>query len=125
MPDGRKQPRRATAGDSLPPVDAGQYLIPILFEVGPAVPVGMGGMSGISELDIMAWQANRGIRLRAWEVEMIRRLSYAYAGQLHEAREPNCAPPWRDPSVISDEHRKKISNAMSDWAKRINAKHKS
>jgi len=105
----------------MPPVDAGNHLISILFDVGPAVPVGMGGMIGVGERDMLAWQQNRGIKLTIWEIDCVKHLSHCYAAQLADAREKDCPPPWINPSYISPERREKINNAMKDWASKFNA----
>lgn len=106
----------------MPPLGAGAYLIEILFEIGPAKPGGFGGSIGIDEVDLSSWMANQNVKLTPWEAKAIRQLSREYAAMLTEAVEPNTPPPWVDPNLITQEHRQKIANAMSDWADAINAK---
>lgn len=107
-------------GGDLPPIEAGGYLIELLFEIGPAQPMPMGSPVAISELEIAAWQANRGIRLTAWEAAVIRRLSHDYANALAKASQASCPPFYMSPERLSAERRDKIGKAMSDWADKLN-----
>ena len=104
----------------MPHVEAGAHLLEVLFEVGPAKSSGMGGQVGIDEIDLLAWQQNQGIDLSPWEAKTIRVLSKDYAYMLGQASEANCPPPWVDPSIMTEERRQKISNAMLSWADKIN-----
>jgi hypothetical protein len=100
----------------------GAYLIEILYEVGPAKPIGMGGNVAIDEIDLAAWMSNQCVTLTPWEAKTIRRLSQEYAAMLSVASEPDTPAPWLDPEILTAERRDKISKAMSDWANRINTK---
>jgi hypothetical protein len=104
----------------MPPVLGGAYLIEILYEVGPAKPIGMGGNVAIDEIDLAAWMSNQCVTLTPWEAKTIRRLSQEYAAMLSVASEPDTPAPWLDPEILTAERRDKISKAMSDWANRIN-----
>jgi hypothetical protein len=106
----------------MPPVLGGAYLIEILFEVGPAKPMGMGGNIAIDEIDLAAWMSNQNVQLTPWEARTIRTLSHEYAAMLSAGSEPNTPAPWSNVEIITDEMREKISNAMSDWSNRINTK---
>lgn len=106
----------------MPPVLGGAYLIEILFEVGPAKPMGMGGNMAIDEVDLAAWMSNQCVTLTPWEAQTVRRLSHEYAAMLSVASEPNTPAPWSNVEIMTDEMREKISNAMSDWSNRINTK---
>lgn len=106
----------------MPPVLGGAYLIEILYEVGPAKPIGMGGNVAIDEIDLAAWMSNQCVTLTPWEAKTIRRLSQEYAAMLSVASEPDTPAPWIDPEIMTAERREKISKAMSDWANRINTK---
>lgn len=86
--------------------------------------LGMGGAVSIDEQDLYAWQVNQGIALNPWENRVIRRLSREYAYMLGQASEPNCPPPYAPPDLISQEQREKISNAMSNWADKLNQQRK-
>lgn len=121
IPSKAKRPRRETASDAMPPIEAGAHLIEILFEVGPAKASGMGQQVGIDEIDLIAWQYNQDIALTPWEAKAIRTLSKEYAYMLGQASEANCPPPWLDPAIMTDERRQKIADAMSSWADNINA----
>ena len=122
IPSKAKRPRRETKSDTMPPLLGGAYLVEILFEVGPAKPIGMGGNTAIDEVDLAAWMSNQGVTLMPWEAKTVRQLSREYAAMLSEAVEPNTPAPWHDPIVMTPERRDKISKAMSDWANRINTK---
>lgn len=106
----------------MPPLLGCAYLVEILFEVGPAKPLGMGGNVAIDEVDLAAWMSNQCVKLKPWEAKTIRRLSQEYAAMLAEAAEPTTPAPWSDPTFMTQERRDKISKAMSDWANRINTK---
>ena len=122
IPSKAKRPRRETKSDAMPPLLGGAYLVEILFEVGPAKPIGMGGSVAIDEVDLAAWMANQCVTLTPWEAKTVRQLSREYAAMLSEAAEPSTPPPWLDPAILTAERREKISKAMSDWANHINIK---
>ena len=122
IPSKAKRPRRETKSDAMPPLLGGAYLVEILFEVGPAKPIGMGGNIAIDEVDLAAWMSNQCVTLTPWEAKTVRQLSREYAAMLSEAIEPNTPAPWVDPAMMTPERRDKISKAMSDWANRINTK---
>jgi hypothetical protein len=105
----------------MPQIEAGAHLLEILFEVGPAKPSGMGGQISIDDVDLVAWQYNQGISLTPWEAKAIRTLSKEYAYMLGQASDASCPPPWVDPSIMTDERRQKIANAMLSWSDKINA----
>lgn len=107
-------------GGDLPPITAGGYLIELLFEIGPAQPLAMSSPVAISELEIAAWQNNRGISLSAWEAGTIRRLSQDYASALAKAGQASCPPFYMSPERLSADRRDKISKAMSSWADKLN-----
>jgi hypothetical protein len=93
-----------------------------MLEIGPTKVAGMGGVVGIDELDIAAWQFNSGISLTAWEAQTIRSLSQVYAAASMNGREASALPPYTPPAEeLKEEQRQRISNAMSDWADKFNA----
>jgi len=104
----------------MPRIEAGAHLLEILFEVGPAKASGMGGQVGIDEIDLVAWQYNQGVNLTPWETKAIRTLSKEYAHMLGQASDATCPPPWVDPSIMTEERRQKIADAMASWADKIN-----
>ena len=120
IPEKEKRPRRDTVGGDLPPITAGVYLIELLFEIGPAQPLAMSSPVAISELEIAAWQKNRGISLSAWEAGTIRRLSQDYASALAKAGQASCPPFYMSPERMTEDRRAKISKAMSSWADKVN-----
>lgn len=124
VPEKAKKPRRDTVGGSLPQISAGAHLLNILFDLGPVKPMAMSSPVAIDEMDLWAWQFNRHVRLRPFETETIRELSRVYAAQLIEAQDKSCPPPYFPANAIDDERRKKISDAMSGFADKLNAQRK-
>jgi hypothetical protein len=84
----------------------------------------MGGTIGIDEQDLYAWQCNQGIDLTAWEARTIRSLSREYSHMLTQAADPACPPPYVPDDLMSAERRKKIADAMSGWADKLNQQRK-
>lgn len=122
VPEKAKQPRYKTSVSPMPPLKGGAYLVGILFEIGPALPAGMGGLVSISELDIAAWQSNRDLRLTAWEARTIKKLSQAYASESASASDPKALAPYvPSKELIPREQRERIAKAMGDWADKFNA----
>jgi len=105
----------------LPPVHAGQYLIGMLFDVGPVKLMPMSPPVAIDEIDLWAYKANRSISLLPWEAEIIRELSREYAAMLAQASVSNCPPPYFPSKSMDEERRRKVSQAMSDFANKLNA----
>ena len=121
VPEKQKRPRRETKHTGMPPVNAGGYLLEILFEIGPTKPAGMAGQVGIDEADLLAWQVNQQIGLRPWEAGAIRLLSREYAGMLADASDPSCPAPWAAKVAMTVEKRDAIADAMASWADNVNA----
>lgn len=76
----------------LPPNPA-EYLTRWLFEIGPAVPAGM-GQAPLGWRDIAAWQEIVGVKLLVWEARLLRRLSRDFVNASHDARKADCPAPW-------------------------------
>lgn len=72
-----------------PSVPEGQYLIEVLFKVGP-----VRGEGPVYEENLQAWEARRGIELQPWQADLILEMSQAYLSEMHAAREPNAVAPW-------------------------------
>lgn len=121
IPDKANKPRRETRGGSLPPIDAGLHILEALFEIGPCKPAGMGGSVAIDDLDILAWQANQQLSLTPWEARTVRVLSHEYAAMLSRAGDAKCPPPYLPADLLDNARRRKISEAMSSWADKLNA----
>jgi len=77
-----------------PPQSSCHYLVNLLFEAGPVLSGGMGA-SSLTHSEILAYQANTGTRLTAWEAREIRRLSRVYLDEAHKAEEPDCPQPYQ------------------------------
>jgi hypothetical protein len=120
IPDKASKPRRETRGGSLPLIEAGAHILEALFEIGPCKPAGMGGSVAIDDLDMLAWQANQQLSLTPWEARAVRTLSHEYAAMLSRAGNAKCPPPYSPADLLDDVRRRKISEAMSSWADKLN-----
>lgn len=95
----------------LPPLDAGDYLVGYLFEVGPTL-----GEGPISHLEIAAWCSLTGRELQPWEVTALRSMSAAYLDEAMEATEPARAPPaW----VGEKPSREAVSKNLGEMLRRM------
>ena len=102
----------------MPPVS--QYektLIELLFDIGPVVPLGMGGTAGISEADIGWYRLNRRCALTTAECATLRTLSRVYASAIGYAHEKDCPAPWR-PAKID---RAEVAKGFAEWAAKMKA----
>ncbi|KAK1548909.1 hypothetical protein Q3G72_017525 [Acer saccharum] len=72
-----------------PDLDAGAYLLEILFQIGPAF-----AEAPLTEGDLEPWERRRDVKLEPWEAECVISMSRAYLGESHTAREPSALPPW-------------------------------
>lgn len=72
-----------------PQVDHGQYLLDVLFDVGP-----VRGEGPLYEEHLEPWERRRGVELHPWEADMVLDLSRAYLTEMHAAREWNALPCW-------------------------------
>lgn len=124
IPEKATRPRRDTVGGSFPPISAGAHLLEILFDLGPAKPMPMSAPVAIDEIDLVAWQYNRDIRLSPFEARTIRELSRAYASQLSDASAKSCPAPYFPANGLDEARRQKISDAMSGFADKVNASRK-
>lgn len=92
----------------LPQIDV-EYLVDILFEVGPTMASGMGELP-LSHSELLAWMSNSGIELHPWESSMLRRLSRDYLASSVNAVRRDCPAPWapRGDDINKDVVAKKI-----------------
>lgn len=72
-----------------PDVEQGQYLIDILFQVGPTK-----GEMPLCEGDLEPWERRRGIELMPWQADLLVDLSRTYMVESHAARETAALCPW-------------------------------
>lgn len=77
----------------MPSIAAGQYLLDLLWEMGPTMP---GGMSAgpVTHTEIVAWCALTGIQLEPWEARCVRRLSVAHLNESQSATKRDAPSPW-------------------------------
>ena len=93
------------------------YLVEILFDIGPVIPVGMGGLGGINDSDIYYYQKNQGIKLTAWECYTLKLISKDYASMMQEAKERNCPAPYIP--FVETLDRKSIQDGFLEWASKL------
>lgn len=121
-PKAKSQPktRREEIGEGqlseLPDVGAGDYLLSILFDVGPVVSNGFGA-NPISEIELAAWQFNRGVRLTWYECYLLRRMSRDYAAMLSEARNASCPAPYAAEADTAPEAVERRERKISEFFK--------
>lgn len=72
-----------------PDISGGQYLIEVLFTVGP-----VRGEGPLYEEHLQAWERRRGVELAPWEADLVLDLSRSYLTEMHAAREWNALPAW-------------------------------
>lgn len=77
----------------LPPIEAGDYLIGYLQELGYTRSSGMGPCP-LDYSEVKAWQEVTHTPLNHWEALAIRRLSSEFVGALHSAEDPNAPSPY-------------------------------
>lgn len=79
----------------MPPVECGEYLLNYLFEIGPVLHGGMGGIP-LTNAEIDAWQRNMSIRLSPWESRALHHLSRIYLAEHQAASDPKRSAPWKE-----------------------------
>jgi hypothetical protein len=70
------------------------YLFDLLMGMGAYTNLGMGHVP-LSWQEMESWQEQNGIRLKPWELGIIRKSSAAYVHQLQVATKPDCPPPGK------------------------------
>jgi hypothetical protein len=111
-------PRSAKYKDGdlpLPELVAGDHLVGYLFQVGPAMATGQGGVP-LSFGELQAWQQQTGRELLAWEVETLRRLSKDYVTETHKAASPAAKAPWTPNEEV---RRKTVNDGLRALFKRL------
>lgn len=73
----------------VPEIDAGKYLVDLLFTIGPVK-----GETYLCEADLEPWERRRGVQLQPWQAELVVDLSKAYMMQMHRSRESSAICPW-------------------------------
>lgn len=74
-----------------PELLAGQYLVDLLFRIGPGKKDGP-----LEPEDLVHWQALLGMTLQPWEAEALYRMSQGYLAEIHSAVKHDAPPPWKD-----------------------------
>lgn len=88
------------------PENPAPYITDWLMEIGPLVSGGM-GEAPVGWQDMAAWSEMIGVELDPWEARSIRRLSRVFMSQRHDARKPDCPPPF-SPTRDQVESRREI-----------------
>lgn len=84
----------------MPPIPpAGAHIITHLFEAGPVM-AGPAGALALTWGEIEAWQRATATPLTPWEARTLRRISAAYAGELHAATEPDAPAPYTPREIV-------------------------
>lgn len=104
------------------PDNPAEYLTTWLFEIGPAVPAGM-GESAIDWPHLKAWQETMGVELLPWEARILRRLSGDFVAQRAKSRKPDCPAPYTGDAdrvklnrgIVAD----KVASVFGGMAKRV------
>lgn len=73
----------------MPELEAGLYLVDVLFKVGP-----IRGEMPLLEADLEPWERRRGVELTPWQADMVLDMSKTYMSQMHAAREVSALSPW-------------------------------
>lgn len=95
MPEKKDASRWQSAGGDVefPPLAPSEYLHEWLMDAGPVENGGMGA-TRLSAVEIEAWARSEEIDLSGNDARLLRAMSAAYAGMLHEANKPDCPPPY-------------------------------
>lgn len=100
----------------MPPVSQyEQTLIELLFDIGPVMPLGMGGTVAISEADIGWYRLNRRCHLTTTECGLLRTFSRIYAQALGKATEKDAPAPWRPAQI----NRADVAKGFAEWAAKM------
>jgi hypothetical protein len=92
----------------LPPVPDGcAYLVTHLFDIGPAMPSGM-GPAPLSAQELLAWQSLSGVPIAPWESRLLRDLSRAYLAEFQASGDEDCPSPWQ-PAVVAVDTREVVA----------------
>lgn len=73
----------------MPEVEAGMYLIDVLFKVGP-----IRGEMPLVEADLEPWERRRGVNLSPWQADLVLDMSKAYRREMEDAKDPSSLAPW-------------------------------
>jgi hypothetical protein len=85
----KKQYGEDAAELQIPDLGNAQFLVDWLFEVGPTT-----GEQRLEWVQLESWQRQTGVELDEFCAVALVKMSGAYLGMLHEAREPNCPAPF-------------------------------
>lgn len=75
----------------MPDPGSAAYLLAHFWSAGPTL-----GEHSLTNGELLNYQANMGIVLSPWECSTLRRMSGAYLGESHRAREAHCPPPYAE-----------------------------
>lgn len=107
-----KRLKEAGEEPKFPPISC-EYLVKILFEVGPSMQGGMGAAK-LTEEELRAWQANTGITLSPWESRTLRRLSVEWITEAQRAEDPGCSSPLDEPAEEMTEAQRRAERVRAN-----------
>lgn len=73
----------------MPEIEAGMYLIDILFKIGP-----IRGEMPLVEADLEPWERRRGIALTPWQADLVLDMSKAYMSEMYPSKSLVAPCPW-------------------------------
>lgn len=73
----------------MPELEAGMYLVDLLFKIGP-----IRGEMPLVEVDLEPWERRRGIALNPWQADLILDMSKAYMGEMYSSKSMAAVSPW-------------------------------
>jgi hypothetical protein len=79
----------------MPHLEAGQYLVDLLFKVGPVQKE-----APLDEQMLESWERRRGVQLRPWEAEVVVEMSRAYLSEMYAARALGAQPAWKPAAAM-------------------------
>jgi hypothetical protein len=74
-------------------LDAGEYLLNTLMEVGAIKSAAMGGFLALDWVDLAAYASLTMADIEPWEAKLLRKMSEAFVSGLNEGASPFSIPP--------------------------------
>ncbi len=103
---------------AFPDIGEAGYLVDIWHDMGRVTSGGMGPVP-LSWSEMQSWQDLTGVVLQPWELQMIRLMSTAYAGQSADAQEADCPAPYNVvESVDRESVEKRLARMFGVYAKK-------
>lgn len=103
--------RRLGREPELPAVNSQKILIEYLLRIGQGLQTGM-GLVNLPYSEIDAWCKRVKIELTGWQSETLYMMSRAYVGQLLEAKNRDCEPPYSSISRKKKSHSENLGDGI-------------